>query len=74
MSTVEHKCESLNIQISTIEHKCESLNIQISTVEYKCESLNKKISTIEYKCGTRIALYYCEILNSLFLNVFKSMC
>ena len=29
---------------------------------------------IEYTCELRIAVYYCWILNSQFLNVFKSMC
>ena len=29
---------------------------------------------VEYKCESRIALYYCWILSSLFLNVFESMC
>ena len=27
MSTVEYKCEPLNIKMSTIEYKCEPLNI-----------------------------------------------
>ena len=27
MSTVEYKCETLNIKMSTIEYKCEPLNI-----------------------------------------------
>ena len=28
----------------------------------------------EYICESRIAIYYCCILNSQFLNVFKSIC
>ena len=30
MSTADHKCEPLNINISTVEHKCESLNINVN--------------------------------------------
>ena len=51
MSTVEYKCESLNIKISTVEYKyanpeykCESLNIKRSTVEHKYESLNINVN------------------------------
>ena len=52
----------------------------MSTPEYKCELLNIKMSTVElmwiveYKYESRIAIYYFWILNSQFLNVFKSMC
>ena len=63
MSIVEYKCESSNIKMAPAEYKCESLNIKMSTVEHKYELL----------CESIIALYYCWILNSLFLNVFKSM-
>ena len=28
MSTVEYKCELLNIKMSFVENKCESLNIK----------------------------------------------
>ena len=30
MSTVEYKCESLNIKMSTVDHKCESLKINVN--------------------------------------------
>ena len=78
---VERKCQplnynygSLNIKMSTAEYKCKPLNIKISTVEHKCKSLDKNISTVEHKCESKVELYYCLILNSLCLNVFKSVC
>ena len=30
MSTVEYKCESVNIKMSIVEHKCELLNINVN--------------------------------------------
>ena len=30
MTTVEYKCESLNIKMSTVEHKYEVLNIDVN--------------------------------------------
>ena len=30
MSTVEYKCEPLNIKMPTVEHKYESLNINVN--------------------------------------------
>ena len=30
MSTVEYKCEPLNIKMPTVEHKYESLNINLN--------------------------------------------
>ena len=60
--------------MSTAEYKCKPLNIKISTVEHKCKSLDKNISTVEHKCESKVELYYCLILNSLCLNVFKSVC
>ena len=34
MSTIEYKCDSLNIKMSTVEHKYESLNINLSLEQH----------------------------------------
>ena len=34
MSTIEYKCDSLNIKMSTVEHKYELLNINLSLEQH----------------------------------------
>ena len=49
MSTIEYKCELLNIKMSTTENKSESLNIKMSTIKYKWEPSNVKLrKTVHY--------------------------
>ena len=52
MSTLEYKCESLNIKVAIVQYNWEPLNVNMSTPEYKCESLNIEMSIVEHKYGS----------------------
>ena len=53
--------------MSTVEYKCVSLNIKKSTNEHKYELLNINVNLEQH-------YIIAEYSNSLFLNIFKSMC